>query len=79
KGEQGDSGETEPSPADPSGTRQEESSPRPAPAAEVGDEDAGMGDASQLLQGVRDREAARRRERERRAEQRRPAPVEKDW
>lgn len=79
KGEQGDSGESEPSPADPSGTRQEESSPRPAPAAEVGDEDAGMGDASQLLQGVRDREAARRRERERRAEQRRPAPVEKDW
>ena len=47
--------------------------------AEVGDEDGGMGDASQLLQGVRDREAARRRERERRAEQRRPAPVEKDW
>jgi hypothetical protein len=38
-----------------------------------------MDDPSQLLQGVRDREAARRRERDQEAQRRRAVPVEKDW
>ncbi len=38
-----------------------------------------MGDPSQLLQGIRDREAERRRERERDQERRRSQPVDKDW
>ena len=38
-----------------------------------------MDDPSQLLQGVRDREAARRRDREREEQRRRSVPVEKDW
>ncbi len=37
------------------------------------------GDPSQLLQGVRDREAERRRERARDQESRRSQPVDKDW
>jgi Ca-activated chloride channel family protein len=38
-----------------------------------------MSDPSQLLQGVRDREAERRRERDREDQRRRRVPVEKDW
>ncbi len=38
-----------------------------------------MSDPSQLLQGVRDREAERRRERERDGQRRRSQPVDKDW
>ena len=38
-----------------------------------------MDDPSQLLQGVRDREAARRRELDRDEQRRRAVPVEKDW
>ncbi|MAG30829.1 MAG: hypothetical protein CL908_08070 [Deltaproteobacteria bacterium] len=50
-----------------------------AAAAEAEAESEEMGDASQLLQGVRDREAERRRERDRREQRRRSQPVEKDW
>jgi len=46
--------------------------------AEDADEER-MDDPSQLLQGVRDRDAERRRERDREAQQRRSAPVDKDW
>ena len=42
-------------------------------------EDESMDDPSQLLQGVRDRDAERRRERDREAQQRRKQPVDKDW
>ena len=45
-----------------------------AAEAEEGPEDPG-----QLLQGVRDREAERRRDREREAERRRSQPVNRDW
>ena len=45
-----------------------------AAEAEEGPEDPG-----QLLQGVRDREAERRRDREREAERRRSQPVDRDW
>ena len=50
-----------------------------APAAAEQDDEERMDDPSQLLQGVRDREAERRRDRDRRAAQRRAEPVEKDW
>ncbi len=50
-----------------------------APAAAEQDDEERMDDPSQLLQGVRDREAERRRDRDRRATQRRAEPVEKDW
>jgi Ca-activated chloride channel family protein len=47
-----------------------------------GSEDAGeesLDDPSQLLQGVRDRDAERRRERDREEQRRRTEPVDKDW
>ncbi|MEO1935910.1 MAG: VWA domain-containing protein [Myxococcales bacterium] len=46
--------------------------------SETSDEER-MDDPSQLLQGVRDREAERRRDLDRRKQQRRAQPVEKDW
>jgi len=51
-------------------------------SGESGSEDAdeeSMGDPSQLLQGVRDRDAERRSARDREATRRRMEPVEKDW
>jgi hypothetical protein len=51
-----------------------------SPGAEP--QDAGkesMDDPSQLLQGVRDRDAERRRERDRNNQRRRSEPVDKDW
>lgn len=71
--EAGEDGESQPEPQsgeDEAGSEGE--NPQDAP------EDP-AGDPSQLLQGVRDREAERRRERERDQERRRSAPVEKDW
>jgi Ca-activated chloride channel family protein len=50
--------------------------------AEARSEDAdeeSMDDPSQLLQGVRDRDAERRRERDREEQRRRTEPVDKDW
>ncbi len=72
--EEGGDGQPEPSP-------EEQTAGAPEMGSDpAGDEaDAEMGDASQLLQGVRDREAERRRERDRIARQRRSEPVEKDW
>jgi hypothetical protein len=42
-------------------------------------DEEGMDDPSQLLQGVRDREAERRRDLDRRNQSRRAEPVDKDW
>ncbi|MFK7898136.1 MAG: VWA domain-containing protein [Myxococcota bacterium] len=64
----------------------EESEQDSAPEQEQGqqgeageDAEEEMGDPSQLLQGVRDREAERRRDQEENEMRRRSAPVEKDW
>lgn len=46
---------------------------------EAAEAEAGPEDPGQLLQGVRDREAERRRDREREAERRRSQPVNRDW
>lgn len=48
-------------------------------APEPSEEEASDQDPSQLLQGVRDREAERRRDQERDQQQRRSQPVDKDW
>jgi hypothetical protein len=48
-------------------------------AAPEGEDVESMDDPSQLLQGVRDRDAERRRERDRNNQQRRAEPVDKDW
>jgi len=76
-----DSGEGEDSEGDSSEGQEEpppegdgEAEARETPEAEESEEDP-----SQLLQGVRDREAERRREKERDQQRRRSRPVDKDW
>ena len=73
--EEGGEGEDQPEPGDEGplqeGTGQGQT-PEDAPIEE-------MGDPSRLLQGVRDREAERRRARERNEQRRRSEPVERDW
>jgi Ca-activated chloride channel family protein len=88
-GEQGqDQGAPENSPSpgsDPAGS--EGSEPEPPPSApesgpgapEEAETDSASDDASQLLQGVRDRESQRRRDLERERTSGRARPVEKDW
>lgn len=49
------------------------------PPEEAAEQPEASEDPGQLLQGVRDREAQRRRDRERERAQRRSRPVEKDW
>ena len=64
------------------GEDESESEPDPQAGAAGESEEAeeeSMDDPSQLLQGVRDREAARRRDQEREQQRRRSVPVEKDW
>jgi Ca-activated chloride channel family protein len=57
------------------GQEEQDEQPEPSENAEPEREQ----DPSQLLQGVRDREAERRRERERRREAARSQPVDRDW
>jgi Ca-activated chloride channel family protein len=66
------------------GSDQGESQPETGEGAESAADseeppDDGMDDPSQLLQGVRDREAERRRDRDQEDQRRRAVPVEKDW
>jgi Ca-activated chloride channel family protein len=75
--EDSDGGEGESSPESESGNEGGQSSP-PESEPEESDEES-MDDPSQLLQGVRDRDAERRRERERDQQRRRAEPVDKDW
>ncbi len=74
----------EPSPESGQGDEQPEPDPAQQEAgAENAEQEAreeeSMGDPSQLLQGVRDREAERRRDRERAEQRRRSQPVDRDW
>lgn len=71
--QQQEEGESEPEPQN----AQDESAG--ASENQQAQEEEPTGDPSQLLQGVRDREAERRRERERDHERSRSQPVDKDW
>lgn len=65
----------------PDASDSEPSQPEPQPGDDERDaasDDRGQ-DPAQMLQGVRDREAERRRDLERRRGTARPAPVDKDW
>jgi hypothetical protein len=61
----------------------EQSAPEQPGGAENAEQEAreeeSMGDPSQLLQGIRDREAERRRDRERAEQRQRSQPVDRDW
>jgi hypothetical protein len=79
--EQGDPEQDESQSEDESQEDGEEEEPGDG-AAEASPEDAeeeSMDDLSQLLQGVRDRDAERRREQDREEQRRRAEPVGKDW
>lgn len=78
--EEPEPGQDESQPND--GSQEEGDAPTPGSGDAEEAEDAegeSMGDPSQLLQGVRDRDAERRRERDRDEQRRRTEPVEKDW
>lgn len=77
-----DSGESEPEEGEsqPEDESQDEGNEESQGGADGEDaEEQSMDDPSQLLQGVRDRDAERRRERDREEQRRRKEPVEKDW
>jgi len=77
-----DSGESEPEQGEsqPEDESQEEGNEESQGGADGEDaEEESMDDPSQLLQGVRDRDAERRRERDREEQRRRKEPVDKDW
>ena len=76
--QQQDQQEQEGEESEPEPEKGQDESPGASENAEAPEEEP-MSDPSQLLQGVRDREAERRRERERDQEQRRSQPVGKDW
>ena len=58
---------------------QAQEGPSPSTGEPENREEQRLDDPSQLLQGVRDREAERRRERDREDQRRRSEPVDKDW
>ncbi len=76
--EQNEDGEQKPEDSDQQDQQQQGEAPQPQPQAGE-DAEEEMGDPSQLLQGVRDREAERRRDQEEDEMRRRSVPVEKDW
>ena len=76
--------EQEPSPeSEQAGEPPEPGPPEPSGGSENAEQEAReqepMGDPSQLLQGIRDREAERRQDRERAEQRQRSQPVDRDW